>query len=645
MITLLVVLALLGSGVVVGGLYYTSIKLPTELAVPEATTVYYSDGTTVLARLGEASRTIIDVATLPPHVPDAVIAIEDPDFWNASGAKISRSVARLAFDVDGDTLAVKARIAILARKLEDKLSKEEILGLYLNTVPFGRGAYGIEAAAKAFFGRPAKDLKLEEAMLLAGVLARPDGTYDPALNQSKAENRVREVRQSMLAHGLLDQARAGAVVMPATVPYDPKAAGSDLQRPVGLVVAHALSELRQTEAFKNMSWDQIRNGGFSIVTTVDARAQALLEKTADETLLGSMMAGQPANLQAAAVVVEPGTGRVLAYYGGHSGTGADFASWYYDAAGDATGYGAHPAGATFQVYTLAAALKKGYSAWSLWDARPSVPFPVTDRIPGKLGPVRNSGRCPTGKTTCTLTDSTVASLNTPHYAVTVSVGPATVIDTARDAGIDFMWTDPNAQQRRSRIDLRTASGGTLSPQPFRSEVGLGQYAVTVLDQANAMATFAAAGKRADAHFVKTVLRAGRPTHEEVLQNRDIGLSPAQIDDLTWTLSRTPAGKLKGIDSATKVGTWQVGKSTTDNAHAWMVGYTPKLGMAVWIGNKAEEKAIEDLNAKPITGATLPASIYRAFMTGAHVQLKLSPVPRFNPPKRTGDVSPPGSVPQ
>ena len=642
LITMFVILALLGSGAVAGGLYYSSIKIPDTLVVPEATTVYYSDGKTVLARLGGANRTIVDIKTLPSHVQDAVIATEDPDFWTASGAKISRSVTRLAFHLDGDSIATKARVAIMTRRLEDKLSKDDILSMYLNTIPFGRAAYGIEAAAKVYFAKSAKDLKLEEAMLLAGVVERPDGTYDPALNPTAAQDRVRYVRQRMLSAGLLDRVRADAVAMPATVEYDPKVATNGLEKPAGLVVAHALSELRQTEAFKSMSWDEIRNGGFSIVTTVDSKAQALVDKTADETLAGSVMAGQPANLQAAAVVVEPGTGRVLAYFGGHSGTGADFAGWYYDANGDPTGYGAHPAGNTFQVYALAAALKEGYSVRSLWDAKSPKDFPEADRTGTRA--VRNDGKCPTGRTVCSLTDSAVASLNTPFYALGSALGPARVVDMARAAGIDFMWTYPDANSRL-RVDLRAQDGAAVVPKHFNADVGLGLYPVTVLDQANAMATFAAGGRRGQAHFVKQVSKGGREVYTEPVSTgtEPRALDQPQLSDLTWTLSRTSAGKLKGIDSATKTGTWQVGTNSANKAHAWMIGYTGKLAMAVWVGNKAEEKPIKDLNDKTVTGSTLPASIYRAFMTRAHPALGLAPV-AFAKPSFGGDLNPPGSVP-
>jgi membrane peptidoglycan carboxypeptidase len=642
LILLAVILALLGSGVVAGGLYYSSIKLPDELKLPDASTVYYSDGTTVMARLGVRNQVLVDPATLPAYVRSSVVAAEDTGFWDGTLTKLSRTVIRLISEVDGDSIPDKGRVAILTWKLEDKWSKEKILDFYLNTAPFGRGAYGIEAASKAFVGKSAKDLELAEAMVLAGMLKQPDGIFDPTQNRTNAEARLRVVRDSMVAMGALDQPTAATVGLPTSfVKFDPASLATELDRPTGLVTSHVLAEMTAAPAFKGKSWADLRDGGYRIVTTLDQRAQALLEKTADETVTGSVMNGQPENLQAAAVVVEPGTGRVLAYFGGHSGTGADFAGWYFDEAGDASGFGAHPAGGTFQAYVLAAALKNGVSVRSMWNARSPMEFPEADRVTGKLGPVRNTGSCPTRASTCSLADSTTASLNTPFYALTLRIGAAEVIDMAKAAGIDFMWAITGADAgNRLRVDLRSTEGKDLVPSRFSPEVAVGQFPVTVIDQASAMATFAAKGRRAPTHFVKEVSLGGTVVYSERVDadGATLPLSADQLADLTWAMSRTTAGKVTGIASATKTGTWHVGDTPTDYAHAWMVGFTPHLGMAVWVGNRGEEKVIADKAGKAVTGATLPAAIYRAFVTGAYPALKLDKAAKFPAPKYTGDAT-------
>src|SRR4051794_15322010 len=357
---------------VVGVYYVTTIPLPDALSLPETTTVYYSDGVTVLARLGTRNRIAVDVDALPSYIPAAVVAAEDPGFADDSATKISRQYVRAAAGLDVQTLSGQAEELILASKLEDDHTKREILGYYLNTVYFGRGSYGIGAAAQAYFGVPAAQLDPSRAALLAGLLASPgDGAYDPTVDAAAARSRFDEVVRAMTAAGAIDRPTARTMRLPAVRSYDPEAFESGLDRPTGLVVSHVLAELRASPAFEHAAPGTVENGGYAIVTTLDARAQDVVEHAADRGTPGSVMNGQPDNLQAAAVMVEPRTGRVLAYYGGPDGTGADFAGWYTTTDGNAVGYGAHPPGQTMDVYTMAAALDAGMSVTSRWAAPPS----------------------------------------------------------------------------------------------------------------------------------------------------------------------------------------------------------------------------------------------------------------------------------
>ena len=174
--------------------------------------------------------------------------------------------------------------------------------------------------------------------------------------------------------------------------------------PVGLVINHVFDELSHTDGspLLGQSWDSIRRGGYAITTTIDPRAQQVLEQAADETVAGSVMSGQPENVQAAGAVVEPGTGRVLAYYGGHDGLGSDYASFYVDEKGEPFGFGRYPPGASFMAYTLAAALKAGVSLNSKWQW---TPHEQVGRPAGAL--IRNTSTCPSNPRgqTCSLLDS------------------------------------------------------------------------------------------------------------------------------------------------------------------------------------------------------------------------------------------------
>jgi membrane peptidoglycan carboxypeptidase len=400
-----------------------------------------------------------------------------------------------------------------------------------------------------------------------------------------------------------------------------------MDRPTGLVVHHALSELRANDPFQGRANDYIRNGGFRIITTVDKRAQDAAEAAADirRPTAPQPVRGQPPTWQAALVAVQPGTGRVLAYYGGNSGTGADHAGWYLDEKGEAVGFGAHPPGSSFKVYDLAEALRQRVSVFSHWDSPAVKEFPASARTrQTPAGPVRNASTAPC-QPDCTLWEATVASLNVTFFDLTEKLGTANVVDMARKAGIDCMWTD-----QPSRVDLRERNGTELvvsnqGKVMFSTEVGIGQYGVTVLDHANGMATFAAGGQRAQAHFVREVTRHGDLVYAEQLTQTDIGLTEAQVNELTWTLSQVPSARLpNGWPAAGKTGTWQAAASTTENAHTWMVGYTKALAVAVWLGT-TDGKALTTSDGKHnVFGSTHPAPIWRQFLVDATQAMTLDP---------------------
>jgi membrane peptidoglycan carboxypeptidase len=627
--SVLAAVVLAGVFSVVGVYYVSTIPLPDALSLPATTTVFYSDGRTVMARLGSQNRILVDIASLPDFVPAAVVAAEDPGYWFDSTTLISRQYARVATGVDSGTTAGEARLLVMSLKLEDSYNKQQILDFYLNTVYFGRGAYGIEAASRAYFSKKAAELTKPEAIVLAGLIASPgDGRFDPTVDLMTARQRFAKIAEQMVVSAAMTQAEAQGLQLPQVDAYDPTALESDLDRPTGLVVAQVLAELRQTDQFRGKPTGFIENGGYAIVTTIDVRAQRLLEQTADETVKGSLMNGQPKNLQAAAVVVQPGTGRVLAYFGGHDGTGADYAGWYYAASGKAAGFGAHPPGQTFDVYTLAAALDAGISVKSMWNSPEAKEFPASGRLAGN--PVRDLGGLPC-QPKCSLADATTSSLNVPYYSLTEKLRAGAVIEMARDAGIDAMWVPQSATTQRQRVELRDQPGAAVSPTPLGTDVSLGEYPVTVLDQANAMATFAAGGSRANAHFVQRVSKDFSTVVSEQRMDPKQVLSKPAVNDLTWTLAQNPSGQLPdGLASATKIGVGLLRTSQVETAHAWMVGYTPNLAMAVWIGNQETEFPLRDSAGGRVTGAGLPAEIYRAFMPAAHATLGLAKTPFADP---------------
>jgi membrane peptidoglycan carboxypeptidase len=682
---------------VVGGTYYVgNVPTPTELALPESTTVYYADGKTVMARLGEENRTLLDFEEMNDAVKDAVVAAEDQTFWTNEGvdfkgvmraawnnftggetqgaSTIAQQYARTAMNLQEDSYSRKLKEAVMAWKLSDNYAKEDILEFYLNTVPFGRGAHGIEAAAQTFFNKtasnkakPERQVTIAEAAVLVSMVKQPEPnpadpvgspgydpkrSKDPAANAKALENskgRWEYVLNGLVAMGKLTAAQKAELVYPEKElrPYTPVTAGLD--RPTGLVVDHALSELAQSEVFKSVAdttkgvWAYIRNGGFKIITTVDHRAQKAAETAADITnpKAPARLRGQAKNWQAALVAIEPGTGRVLAYFGGKEGAGSDYAGWYFDEEGDAKGVGAHPPGSTFKVYDLATALKQQISMNSYWDSPRTKEFPQADRVKGELGPIRNAStaRC---QPTCTLTQAAVASLNVPFFDLTLNLGPANVLELARDAGLDYMW-EPGGRQKLADADIPA----TMVPFKFGAELGIGQYGVTVIDHANGVATFAAGGNRANAHFVKAVTKDGKPVYGETIEQRNIGLNEAQIRDLTHTLRQVNDSQFgTGWDSAGKTGTWEWRPTEVNkNAHAWMVGYTGAIAAAVWVGTKDGKALRHTRDGYSVYGGSHAGPIWRQFMKDAHTAMKLDRSKhRFGPPAGTGDTQPPGAVP-
>jgi membrane peptidoglycan carboxypeptidase len=297
------------------------------------------------------------------------------------------------------------------------------------------------------------------------------------------------------------------------------------------------------------------------------------------------------------------------------------------------GYGAHPPGQSFQPYLLAAAVGAGISVRSRWDS------PAVKTYPGAPGPVRDitPAAC---RPTCTLAEATTASLNVPYYAVTQRVGVTPVVDLVRTAGIRAMWLPETPETPRRRIDLDAET----PVDQFGPDVALGRYPVTVVDQANGMATLAAGGRRAGVHFVRSVTRHGETVYRERTATTRV-LDEAVAADVTWALSGEPAGALPdGRPVAAKTGVWPLRTSAVETAHAWIVGYTRNLAMAVWVGNEEIELPLRDKQGSRVLGSGLPARVFQAFLAEAHQRLGLAVVP-FDTPTFGGDEAAGDAVPR
>jgi membrane peptidoglycan carboxypeptidase len=639
-----VLIMLAGVGVVAGTYYSTTVVLPDQINLPLSTTIYANDGKTVVAKLGEQNRQFVTINQIPKYVQHAVASAEDRKFYEHSGidyagiaraawnnftggskqgaSTITQQYARNAYDnLKDDTYARKVKEAILASKLNDKYSKDEIMQHYLNTIYFGRGAYGIEAAAQAYFAKSADKLTVAEGAVLAALIKQPvpgpgHKGYDPADNPEGAKDRWDYVIKGMVEKGWLAPAD-----VPTAYPKLPKVVGKDLDFGVNTPLGNVLNYVRDEMVQKGLCdpttcSKTLKDGGFKITTTINVKMQQAAEATVQRAKKGSELEGQPQNLMAALVAIDPQTGRVLAYYGGDKGTGTDYAGKNTD---NGVEYGGHPPGSSFKVYTLAAGLAAGQSLQSYWKSTPFI-------VPGTKIKVGNAGAKSTScKDSCTLEQSTLKSYNVPFYYLTEKIGADKVVEMARNAGITEMWSTSDNPPKAYDL-TKVKSGKDVAPAPFFNVVGYGQYPITVLDHANGVATFAARGKYNKAHFVLSVERQNIDTGKWEKKGGE-QLKPQQriskevADNVTKVLQKYPAQVSHTLDNgrvaASKTGTWELNETSLDNAHAWMVGYTPQLATAVWVGNAgAKQTALRLKDGTKVQGGNLPGDIWQRFMDEA-----------------------------
>ncbi|WP_377259881.1 transglycosylase domain-containing protein [Phytohabitans kaempferiae] len=665
-----VVVMMAGAGVV--GLTWFYDDVPTyNTEELQATTIVYEDGKTQLAKLGEVNRTLVPHDKISEVVKHAVVAAEDKNFQNHEGidlkgiaraawnnftggdtqgaSTITQQYARHAADLSGINYNRKIREAVLARKLEQDYDKDQILGFYLNAIYFGRGAYGIEAAAQSYFGKSVlvqpgqkNALTKEEAAVLAAVIKQPEPDkvtghkgYDPQTNPEAAKDRWGYTLNNMVEKNWMTaEERAKAAYPEKTLKeYNPKLCniGCGADKPTGNVINYVRDEL-EAMGIPAADW---KKGGYRITTTINQKAQKAAEDAARNASKVSPMNKLPKHYRAALVAVDPTNGRVLAYYGGENGTGYDYAGL-----NEGGKSGGHAPGSTFKIYTLAAALRAEIPMDSRWDA-------TKDDDNGRK--ISNAGReanqISCGKN-CTLEQSTISSFNVPFYWIADSIGPHKVVEAARDAGIRTMFDTSKGQPH----DLTSADPKELAPTHFDNEVAFGQYPITVLDHANGVATLANRGVYNKAHFIVSVEKRGANGQFVKVAGKGEKLAPEprfvanQIDDINAVLQKIPGNINNKLDDGRpatgKTGTWELNQERSDNGDAWMVGATPQVAAAVWVGTEGQRRAIKEANGRSnMTGSGTPAAIWELFMDRFHKDLGLE-VKRFEERKNTGDPDSP-----
>ncbi|WUC08215.1 penicillin-binding protein [Nocardia sp. NBC_00565] len=583
---------------------YTTVSVPKpgDLKTNQVATILASDGSSVISKVvpPDGNRTDVSIDQIPPHVRNAVIAAEDRDFYTnpgfsvsgfmraardqalnkesaGGGSTITQQYVKNALVGDEHSLTRKLHELVISAKMARQWSKDEILAAYLNTIYFGRGAYGIDAAAKAYFGKPVQELSVAEGAVLAATIQQPSG-LDPEKNPDGAKTRWNYVLDGMVAGGNLKAEERQAQQFPQVVPVaSTKDKGLDAG-PEGLIKTQVLKEL----AAAGISEQQLNTEGLQITTTIDAKAQQSAVEAAQKK-----MQGEPDQLRTAVVSVDPKTGAVRAYYGGDDGQGYDFAN-----------AGLQP-GSSFKVFGLAENLELGIPLSQMYDSSPVTANGI------KITNVEGE-QCGT----CTIAEALKRSLNTSFYRMELDMqnGPQKIADMAHKLGIPE--TIPGVGKSLVEPDGGAPNNGIV----------LGQYQARALDMASAYATLAASGVYHAPHFVSKVVNADGAVlmdRGEVAGERRVAAAVA--DNVTdamkpiaaWSRNHNLAN---GRESATKTGTAQLG-DTGENKDAWMVGYTPSLSTAVWVGS-IDNSALRNYSGGMVYGSGLPSDIWKATMDGA-----------------------------
>ena len=443
------IVAIVGTLLLAGGFVYlyqtTPIPDPNKDFQTQTSFVYYNDGKTQLGQYATQNRQIISYGDMPQQLKDAVVAAEDRTFWTNSGidpkgivraafndarggatqgaSTITQQYVKILYLTQERSVSRKVHEAILSLKLQKQQSKQEILTGYLNTIYFGRGAYGVQAAAKAYFGVDADQLSLRQSAVLASVLNNPS-QFDPAngkSNKAALLARYRYVLAGMASMNKVPDAQAARAEK--RLPRFPVFKASSQY---GGQKGHMLTLVRQELHRLGFTDDQIDGGGLRVTTTLTPAAM----RAAEEGVKQVRPDISDRRLHVAAATVQPGTGALLGFFGGQNYLRSQI-NW-----AEAGGM----VGSTFKPVSLAAAITDGYSLKSTWDGNSPYSFP--DGLE-----VHNEGPSP-GTSYGSAVSSVLAleqSINTAFVDMSDSMdkGPDKILSMANKMGIPPAEPDPH----------------------------------------------------------------------------------------------------------------------------------------------------------------------------------------------------------
>ncbi|HYI44888.1 MAG TPA: transglycosylase domain-containing protein [Actinomycetota bacterium] len=611
----------------------------------QSSKIFDADGQLITTLHKTENRTIISLKRMPKYVREAVIAIEDERFYQHKGVDV-RAIARalLANVASGEireggstitqqyvknviiapgeiaekTFERKIIEAALSRQVEKELSKNEILERYLNTVYFGEGAYGVQAAANTYFGKSAADLSLPEAATLAGIIRIPE-EYDPYKNPKAARQRRDLVLRQMAKNGYIEEAKADKA-MRKKIKLDEVTVADEYPAPYFIDYVHRL--VTYDPRFKAVGdtvaerTKRLFQGGLKIYTTVDLDTQAAAEQAVNEVLPN---ASDP---YASMVAIEPDTGHVKALVGGRdwfaprkedpyaklnlailAEPGLGRVGSGKDVQNVAPGTG-RQAGSAFKPFALAAAIEHGIPLSKTYKAPSSMTFPGQNAGGDWL--VQNYEGSSFGSEISVL-EATVNSVNVVYAQMILESGPQAVVDIAEEMGIN--------------TELLAVPSAALGTNP-----------VNPLGMSSAYATFATNGEYHPPVAVTRIVDTSKSKAEVIYEDRS---KPSQaIDSATAYLTTTALTDVieRGTGVRAIIGRPAAGKTGTAQEYrdAWFGGYTPDLAAAVWIGYPAGEismrtscsgvtyacQVTRSLTSSGVTGGSFPAEIWQSFMSRA-----------------------------
>ncbi|HEY7198163.1 MAG TPA: PBP1A family penicillin-binding protein [Gaiellaceae bacterium] len=557
------------------------------VSIGQNTFVYAADGSMLGSIPADKNRQPLQFREMSHWVRDATVAVEDKRFWDhggldyegiiraavknleeghivEGGSTITQQLVRNLYIGQERSFERKIKEACLALKLNDAWSKQRILQTYLNQVPYGNHAYGVEAAAQTYFSRHAKKLTLTQAALIAGLPQAPSA-YDPFVRPDAAKARRNEVLRAMLEDGEISQTE-----------YDKAVA-----RPLGLKRGSIYTKIREPfffgyvrdELVKKYGVSAVRSGGLKVYTTIDPRFQRLAKASIRSNLY---LKTDPA---AALVSINPANGAIRAMAAvapGREGLQFNLAA-----------QGRRQAGSSFKTFVLTEAMKEGINPDSTRYL--SAPFTWQPDPNSAAWNVKTYDDSYYGVST--IRQATLRSDNTVYARLTLDVGPENVVKTAHEMGI------------KTHLE------------PVAS-VGLGSNSVSVLEMASGYATLAAGGIYSKPMAIrKVVLPSGRVDPAWGKPKRKRVLKDGVAYEVTQILEENMQA---GTATAANPGRPAAGKTgTTDNfADAWLCGFTPNLATAVWVGYPNAQIEMRSVHGISVAGGTFPAMIWHDFVVPA-----------------------------